>query len=108
MVGLGLLGADRPPPPGFLVVVLMAAALVVLIAFAMPRWRAVKGLPECNRVRGPAGQGAAVGLALWLLALLLPFSGEPSVELTVADHLVSGALAASIGALVATVLARIA
>jgi hypothetical protein len=52
--------------------------------------------------------GAATGVALWLIALLLPFSGEPTISMTVIDHLIGAAVAASLGGLGAALLARIA
>lgn len=107
LVTVAYLGADKPPPPGFLVVVLMAVALTGLVAFALPRWRATKALPQCGKARSPALQGAVVGLALWAVALLLPFSGEPTITPGVLDYAIGAALAASLGAAGAAILARL-
>jgi len=108
LVSVAFLGADKPPPPGFLYVIAMAGVVTLLVAFAMPRWRATKALPECRSPRGPTAQGAVVGVGLWLVALAVPGMGEPSIQLTLIDYLVGGALAASLGALGAALLARLA
>lgn len=108
VVVLGLLGADKPPPPGFVVVVLMALSLVGLIAYVLPRWRAVKAVPECRSIRGHAAQGALVGVAYWLIAVALPISGEPGITPSVIDYVVAAAVAASLGAAGAAILFNIA
>ena len=108
LLTVAFLGADKPPPPGFVVVVLMAAALTGMVAFALPRWRATKALPQCGKLRSPAVQGAVVGVALWAIALLLPFAGEPSVTPGAFDYVIGAALAASLGAAGAAILARLA
>ena len=108
LVGVAFLGADKPPPPGFLYVIAMAAVVTLLIAYALPRWRATKALPECRSPRGPAAQGAAVGVGMWLVALLLPGTGEPSIQMSALDYAIGGALAASIGAAGAAVLSQLA
>ena len=108
LIAVAFLGSDKPPPPGFIVVVLMAAALAGLVAFALPRWRATKALPQCGKARSPAVQGAVVGVALWAFALLLPFTGEPTVTLGFADYAIGAAMAASLGAAGAALLSRVA
>lgn len=108
LAAVAFLGADKPPPPGFIAVLLMAAALTGLVAFALPRWRATKALPQCGKARSPAVQGAVVGVAMWAIALLLPFSGEPTNTLGVLDYAIGAALAASLGAAGAAILARLA
>ncbi len=105
---MAFLGADKPPPPGFAVVAIMAAALAVLVAFALPRWRAAKSLPRRDEACGPAVQGALVGIALWAVAVLLPFTGEPTVNPGFADYAIGAAVAASVGAAAAALLARLA
>jgi hypothetical protein len=108
VVVLALLGADKPPPPSFLAVVGLAVVLSLLIVFALPRWRATKALPKCGSFWSPGVQGAVVGLGFWLVAMMLPFSGEPSVTPGLVDYLIAAALAASMGAAGAAVLSRIA
>jgi hypothetical protein len=108
LIGVAFLGADKPPPPGFVVVVLMAGVLAGLVAFALPRWRATKALPQCGKLRSPAVQGAVVGLAMWGIALLLPFSSEPTITLGLIDYAIGAAMAASFGAAGAAILARLA
>ena len=101
------LGADKPPPIGFFAVVVAAVGLSIAIAMTLPRWR---GLTESRwrRTGRAAAEGAATGLALWLIAVLLPFSGEPTISMTVVDYLIGATVAASFGALGAALLARIA
>lgn len=101
-------GADRPPPVGFVVVPIMAAALVFVVAAALPRWRAGKGFTGCFSWRGPLLQGAAAGLAVWLLTLALPFGGEPTVDPTLGQYLIGAAVMAVLGAVCASVLAALA
>ena len=108
VVAVALLGADRPPPAGFLAVVAMALSLVGLIAVALPRWRATKAVRECRSLRAPAVQGAVVGVSYWLVALALPFTGEPSIALAWSDYVLAAAVAASLGAAGAAVLSRLA
>lgn len=108
MLLVALLGADKPPPPGFLLVLAMIISLVLLIAFTMPRWRATKAVPQCRSLRGPGVQGAVAGVAYWLIALALPISGEASITMTPVDYVVAAAVAASLGAAVATVLFNLA
>jgi hypothetical protein len=107
-IAVAFVGADKPPPPGFAVVAIMAAALTALVAFALPRWRTTKALPERGKAPGPAVQGALVGTALWAAAVLLPFTGEPTINPGFADYVIGAALAASLGAVVAALLARLA
>jgi uncharacterized membrane protein YccC len=107
IVVLALLGADKPPPIGFLAVVAAAVGLSVAIAMSLPRWRRVSG-SRWRRTGRAASEGAATGVALWLIAVLLPFSGEPTISMTVIDHLIGAAVAASLGGLGAALLARIA
>lgn len=108
VVLVAFLGADKPPPPGFLAVVVLAVSLSGLVAFALPRWRATKAIPQCRSIRGPAAQGALVGLVYWLIALALPMSGEPSITMTPLDYLLAAAVAASLGAAGAMVLFNLA
>jgi hypothetical protein len=102
---VALMGADHPPPPGFVAVVVGALALSLVIALALPRWRVGSARHPWRR---PAVEGALTGPAVWLLVVLLPFSGEPTVSPTIADHLIGVGLAATLGAVGATALARIA
>lgn len=106
LTAVALMGADRPPPPGFLAVVVVAGALSVLIAFALPRWRAARAPHRLTR--GPAAQGALVGALIWLIFYLLPFSGEPSITPSVGDHLIGVGVSVLLGAGGAWLLARIA
>lgn len=105
---IAFLGADKPPPPGFLAVILMALSLVGLVAFALPRWRAVKAVPQCRSIRGHAAQGALVGVVYWLIALALPITSDPSITPTVIDYLIAAAIAASLGAAGAAILFNVA
>lgn len=104
VVVVACLGADWPPPPGFVALVVAAAVLAVLISVALPRWRA-RG---SRSLAGPAAQGAAVVVAMWWGAALLPFTGEPTVSPSLWDHLIGAGLAAGVGAIGGAVLARIA
>lgn len=108
VVLVAFLGADKPPPPGFIAVVVLAMSLVGLVAFVLPRWRAIKAVPQCRSIRGHAAQGAVVGVVYWLLAMALPFAGEPSITPTVLDYLIAAAVAASLGAAAAAILFNIA
>lgn len=108
LVTVAFLGADKPPPPGFVGVIVMASALAGLVAFALPRWRATKALPQCGKARSPAVQGAVVGVLLWAIAVLLPFSGEPTITLGLIDYAIGAAMAASLGAAGAAILSRLA
>ncbi len=105
---VALLGADKPPPPGFAVVAVVAAALIALVAFAMPRWRATKARPRRGQVPGPAVQGAHAGAALWATAVLLPFTGEPTITPGYAHYAIGAAVAAALGAATTALLARLA
>lgn len=106
IVVVAYLGADKPPPIGFIAVVAAAGILSIAIAMTLPRWRRLSGSPW-RRIARPACEGAAVGVALWLIAVLLPFSGEPTISMTVVDYLGGAMVAASLGALGAALLARI-
>lgn len=104
LILVALMGADRPPPPGFLAVVIGASILAPLIAFALPRWRGPGARRQPWR---PAAEGALVASALWIVAVLLPFSGEPTVSPSATDRLIGAGVAAALGSIGATVLARI-
>ncbi len=104
LILVALVGADRPPPPGFLAVVMGASILALLTAFALPRWR---GRGTHRQPWRPAAEGALVAVALWLIAVLLPFTGEPTVAPSATDRLIGAGVAAALGAIGASVLARI-
>ena len=72
-------GADHPPPLGFLWLVLLTglvAAGVYHRTAAYAAWAATRRLHRLLRV---LAEGAAAGLLLGLLTLLLPMGGEPGV-----------------------------
>lgn len=106
LIVLGLLAADWPPPWGFAAYVVISLVIAGLVFIMLPRWRAARLDPACRSPRSPWMQGAAVGLVVWAVTVLLPFTGEPSVTVGWDAHLIGAAATASVFAAGAAIIAR--
>jgi len=72
-------GADHPPPPGFLIVVLFDLLAAMGVYFCVPAYAAWSRAHRPHHLLRVAAEGAAAGLLLGLITLLLPLGGEPTV-----------------------------
>ena len=92
-------GADFPPPPGFLLLVVIDAVAAYLVYRRIStyqiwvankvHWRTIRAILD----------GMLAGITISLLMILLPGSGEPSVQPVLTDYLIWCVVLTAVGAI---------
>ncbi|MBC5785432.1 hypothetical protein H8N03_20965 [Ramlibacter sp. USB13] len=97
-----LMGPDTAPPPTGLNFTVFGMAMIVHFSLAMAYGRLIGALVWRRRHGAATLVGAAIGLALfalnfgWIAPLAFPWFSESLVPVTIANHLLFGALTAAV------------
>jgi membrane protease YdiL (CAAX protease family) len=91
-------GSDHPPPVGFLWLVPLVVACAVAVYLRVPVYASWSSSHRPGRIRRVLLEGIAAGIIVGLIALLFPFTGEPTIApKRLADILTWLAVLAAVG-----------
>ncbi len=91
-------GADHPPPIGFLWLVPLVTACALAVYLRVPVYASWSSSHRPGRIPRVLVDGVSAGIVVGLIALLFPFTGEPSnAARGVADVVIWLAVLAAVG-----------
>jgi len=91
-------GADHPPPPGFILVILLVLGSSLVVYFRVSTYISWSKTGKKYRYLRVLLDGLIAGFTVALIIMLIPGTGEPSVELDLIDRLIWLVVLSAIGA----------